>query len=367
VGHVGCTKKKFDFIVKKILPPQMCLEKELSKSQRESIIAAKKLGNTDSRISEVVSCSISSVQRVWRSYRLKETPKKRTGRPRILDEFEREELKRSVVSNKKTRRQTLSQIRLNVINETNKPISIQTIRKELAEQGLRSRIPRFSPLISERNKEKRLFWARTYENWTVEDFKKVVWSDESTYTQFRTSGFGRVWREPSEEFHEDCIAATVQKSFGRMFWGCFSWVGMGPLVPLVGRVTGNTHREVLENYAVPTVKSHAKKIKKKFLFQEDNAPVYTARVARSFLKSSNIELLPWPAQSPDINPIENIWSHIEVRIRQRDSQPSSVAQLEQWVKEEWDAVPVKYYRNLIKSMPRRVQAVLAANGGPTKY
>jgi len=109
-----------------------------------------------------------------------------------------------------------------------------------------------------------------------------------------------------------------------------------------------------------------KKLKKIF-FQEDNAPVHTAKVARSFIASSNVELLPWPAQSPDINPIENLWSYIEVKIRQRDSQPSSVTQLEQWVKEEWDAVPVNYYRNLIKSMPHRVQAVIAANGGPTKY
>ena len=81
---------------------------------------------------------------------------------------------------------------------------------------------------------------------------------------------------------------------------------MGLLVSLVGRVTENTHREVLENYAVSTVKSHAKKIKKKFLFQENNAPVHTARVARSFLESLNIKLLSWPAQNPDINPIENI-------------------------------------------------------------
>ena len=152
----------------------MCLRKELSKSQRESIIVAKKLGNTDSRISAVVSCSISSVQRVWRSYRLKETPKKWTGQLRILDKFECKELKHSVVSNKKTHRQTLSQIRLNIINETNKTISTQTIHKELAEQSLRSHISHFNPLISERNKEKRLFWARIYENWIVEDFKKVV-------------------------------------------------------------------------------------------------------------------------------------------------------------------------------------------------
>src|SRR6266542_431322 len=115
---------------------------------------------------------------------------------------------------------------------------------------------------------------------------------------------------------------------------------MGPLIPLVGCVTENTHREVLENYTVPTIKSYAKKIKKKFLFQEDNAPVHTARIAHSFLESSNIKLLPWPAQSSDINPKENIWSHIKIRIRKRDSQPSSIMQLEQWVKEEWDAVPI---------------------------
>ncbi|CAB5366358.1 unnamed protein product [Rhizophagus irregularis] len=274
----------------------MCLGKELTEGQKGGIIAAKKLGHTDSKTAEVVGCSRSSVQRVWKSYESEELSKKRTGRPKTLTESERKLLKHS----------------------------------ELAKENLHLRISRFSPLISESNKAKRLLWARAHENWMVEDFKRVVWSDESTYTQFRTSGFGRVWRESSEEFHEDCIASTVQKSFGRMFWGCFSWVGMGPLVPLTGRITGAIHRETLANYAIPT-------------------------------------LFPWPAQSPDMNPIENIWSYIEVKIRQRDSQPSSVSQLEQWVKEEWDAVPADYYRNLIKSMPRRIQAVIAAKGGPTKY
>ncbi|CAB5330701.1 unnamed protein product [Rhizophagus irregularis] len=311
----------------------MCLGKELTEDQKGGIIAAKKLGHTDSKTAEVVGCSRSSVQRVWKSYESEELSKKRTGRPKTLTESERKLLKRS----------------------------------ELAKENLHSRIPRFSPLISESNKAKRLLWARAHENWTVENFKRVVWSDESTYTQFRTSGFGRVWRESSEEFHENCITSTVQKSFGQMFWGCFFWVGMGPLVPLTGRITGAIHREILANYAIPTVKSHVKKIKKNFFFQEDNAPVHTAKIARSFLTSSNIELFPWPAQSPDMNPIENIWSYIEVKIRQRDSQPSSVSQLKQWVKKEWDAVPADYYRNLIKSMPRRIQAVIAAKGGPTKY
>ena len=70
------------------------------------------------------------------------------------------------------------------------------------------------------------------------------------------------------------------------------------------------------------------KNKKKFLFQEDNAPVYTAKVARFFLIFSKVEVLPWPAQSPDINPIENLWSYIEVKIRKQTSQLSSITQLE---------------------------------------
>ncbi|CAB5368292.1 unnamed protein product [Rhizophagus irregularis] len=150
----------------------MCLGKELTEGQKGGIIAAKKLGHTDSKTAEVVGCSRSSVQRVWKSYESEELSKKRTGRPKTLTESEHKLLKRSVIRNKKTRRQTLSQIRLNYVNKTNKTASTQTIRKELAKENLHSRIPHFSPLISESNKAKRLLWARAHENWTVEDFKR---------------------------------------------------------------------------------------------------------------------------------------------------------------------------------------------------
>jgi hypothetical protein len=109
---------------------------------------------------------------VWDLYELKSLPKKRTGRPRIFNDFECKRLKRSILRNKKTHRQTLSQIHLNYVNKTHKTVSTQTIRKELAKESLHSRISRLSPLISDSNKEKRYLWTRTYENWTVEDFKK---------------------------------------------------------------------------------------------------------------------------------------------------------------------------------------------------
>ena len=114
------TKNFFTLYSEKKFGTIMCLRKELSNVQKGGIIAAKKLGHSNSRISAVVGCSRSSVRRVWKSYELKQLLKKRTGRPRILNKAERKHFKRSVVRNKKTRRQTLSQIHLNIINKTNK-------------------------------------------------------------------------------------------------------------------------------------------------------------------------------------------------------------------------------------------------------
>ena len=142
----------------------MCRGKELNEGQKGGIITAKILGHTNTDISKVIGCSHSSVWRVWESYQLGNPSEKRIGRSRILNESERKHLKHFVVRNKKTRRQTLSQIRLNVMNKTNKNISNQTIHNELARQSLHSRIPYFSPLIFERNKERCLLWARTYKN-----------------------------------------------------------------------------------------------------------------------------------------------------------------------------------------------------------
>ncbi|KAG9301082.1 hypothetical protein G9A89_012465 [Geosiphon pyriformis] len=113
----------------------MCLGKELSEYQKGGIISAIKLGHTNSEISTTIGCLCSS--------------------------------------NKETCRQTLSQIRLNFIKNTNKSIFIQTIQNELAQEGLHSCIPRLKPLIFKSNKEKRLQWARTYENWTDLDVYDV--------------------------------------------------------------------------------------------------------------------------------------------------------------------------------------------------
>ena len=262
----------------------MGLKKEITPEQKGGIFACEKLGVTQEKTAEVVGCSQATVSRVLASKN--KIIKKRPGRPQIMTSQKRKRLASALLKNKKSRRQNLAQASQLFSKQNNgQEVSERTIQKALRLEGIRSCMPRPKPLISPENKVKRLAFAEEYKDWTVEAWKKVLLSDESTFSQFQTSRWGQVWRKSVEEFHEDCIASTVKQSPKRMFWGCFSWVGLGPIFPLVGPVTGATYREVLETYAVPTLKEHARRVKKKFVFQEDNAPVHTAKVARGFLHS----------------------------------------------------------------------------------
>ena len=101
-----------------------------------------------------------------------------------------------------------------------------------------------------------LKWARTYEKWTTRQWRKVLFSDKSTFTQFQQGHQGKVWREPGEELNPDCISVTVKYSPSKMFWGCFSWNELEPIVPLNSSVTGKTYAETIQKYVVPTLQKY---------------------------------------------------------------------------------------------------------------
>ena len=75
----------------------------------------------------------------------------------------------------------------------------------------------------------------------------------------------------------------------------------------------------------------------------------------------------WPAQSPDLNPIEHLWHHLKVKLAQYEKPAQSVTELWERVQEKWEKIPVEVCQNLIESMPRRIAAVARAKGGYTKY
>lgn len=78
-----------------------------------------------------------------------------------------------------------------------------------------------------------------------------------------------------------------------------------------------------------------------------------------------MEVLPWPPQSPDLNPIENIWAHLKKQLRKRPIQPTNHNELYAAIVEEWEAIPRKILTNMVQSMPKRIEKVIKQRGGST--
>ncbi len=101
------------------------------------------------------------------------------------------------------------------------------------------------------------------------------------------------------------------------------------------------------------------------IFQHDNARPHTASITTSWLRRRRIRVLKWPASSPDLSPIENIWRIITRKMRQR--RPKTVEQLEACIRQELDNIPIPKLEQLVSSVPRRLQTVIKRRGDATQW
>ena len=120
---------------------------------------------------------------------------------------------------------------------------------------------------------------------------------------------------------------------------------------------------VLIPVAIPFLEQHGPGI----ILQQGNARPHTARIVRTFMEEEHVTLLPWPAVSPDLSPIEHVWDEMERRVRALPQQPGNVGELRQALVNVWQDIPQVFLANLVNSMRRRCTAVINARGGHTAY
>ncbi|KAM9403272.1 optineurin-like isoform 2-T2 [Salvelinus alpinus] len=139
---------------------------------------------------------------------------------------------------------------------------------------------------------------------------------------------------------------TVKHGGGNIIlWGCFSAKGTGRLHRIEGRMDGAMYCEILANNLLPSVR--ALKMGRGWVFQHDNDPKHTARATKEWLRKKHLKVLEWP----DLNPIENLWRELKVRIAKR--QPRNLKDLEKVCMEEWAKIPAAVCANLVKNYRKR--------------
>ncbi len=137
------------------------------------------------------------------------------------------------------RKATVTQITARYNQGIQNTISERTTRQTLKQMGYSSRRPHRVLLLSAKNRKRRLPFSQAHQNWTIEDWKNVAWSDESWFLLRHSDSRIRIWRIEHESMDSSCLVSTVHAGGGVMVWWIFSWHTLGHLVPIEHRLNAS--------------------------------------------------------------------------------------------------------------------------------
>jgi len=245
---------------------------------------------------------------------------------------------------------------------------IDAIHNALKREGYVRRVARQKPPLSDEQRAIRLQWAQEHINWTWEQWSRILWTDESW---MRPGRHKKIWitrkKGPSEVYHPDCVEPCVRRRIGWMYWGCISGL-YGKGVGLFWKKSwGSINSKSYCERVVPLIAEYFQQ-HPGLQFQQDNASGHASQYTKEHFALHGIQPIFWPANSPDLNPIEDLWDWMKDWIQDHDSQVHrNYKRLQTAVNAAWEAIPYEKIFDLIKGMKDRCQAVIDANGGETKY
>ena len=151
-----------------------------------------------------------------------------------------------------------------------------------------------------------------------------------------------------------------------MFWGCFSELGRGPLVAIEGNMKSKQYKQVLRQYFLPEA-NYLKENGHQVKLMHDNAPCHVSKEITSFLADTGVEFLEWPAYSPDLNPIKNVWAWIKYKLYTEFDSCTSKQELIDHVFHLWGTLDVEMCKRYCGNYSKRLIECRNKNGLNTKY
>jgi transposase len=335
----------------------------ISEDTRNSILSLIDSGLSSRKVEEELEVGHATVDRVRARFR-PYAPKSRGGRPAKLTAADKRRVVRMAASGKVN---NAVQLTHELNNTTNVKCSVRTVRRALREAGLRAVLKKKKPRLTARHMRRRRTFALRYRRWTADDWKRVIWSDETKICLAGPGWREMVWKRPGQSLTEHEVEGTVKFGGGSlMMWGCMTAQGVGHACRIDGNMDAQLYTRILGDEFLWTLSYYELDVDK-IVFQQDNDSKHTAHIARQWFKKKRVKVLDWPSQSPDLNPIEHLWRRLKQQLAGYPTKARSIDELWERVEVEWEKIPAQVCVNLIESMPRRVTAVLKAKGGYTKY
>ena len=332
----------------------------LTAEQRERAIGMLQLGASHSHVATIMGCCKKTITRLMTRFRAtgRTADRPRTGRPPVTTPQEDRYLR---VLHLRNRFLTVTS---SAATSLAHQVSRRTLSRRLRRFGIRAYRPFRGMTLTREHRRRRLAWARTVRQWQPRNWRRVLFSDESRFQMNKADGRVRVYRRRNERTARCCVQEVEAFGGGSvMVWGGICGDRKTDLLVIEGNLTARRYIDVvLRPIVLPFVQQN-----QGTLFQQDNATPHTAVVTRNFLNNNNVNVLPWPARSPDLSPIEHLWDHLGRRVQQRQHPPQTRNALAQALQEEWRRIPYHVIRRLVHSARRRVAACIAARGGHTRY
>jgi transposase len=348
---------------------------ELKPYQRGKIIGKAEEGASIAKIARDLKCHESTVTYTIQQERLRNEGASlvRASRKKSYSDRDERNILRYVRLNPK---HTYKQVKVFLQLKCSKT----TIKRILKEHGISNWRARKRPELTEENALKRLAWCLTWRGLTAEEWGLIMWSDECSVERGRGKRQEWVFRTPADKWKKEMVQTYgTHKNMKVMVWGGFWDEGRTGLY-IMDRdfeskkhgYSANSYLEVLDSELAPAWE----RLDPGYQFMQDNAPIHRAHKVTAWFRLHGIDILKdWPPYSPDLNPIEHIWWHLKVRLYEmfpeeannKSETDHARQRLESCLQAAWDTLDDSLFTKLIESMPRRIEACIAAEGWHTKY
>lgn len=323
----------------------------LTEKEKGLIEAYKEEGNSNCWIANKIGRNESTIRYYFKNKRKER--KKRGPKPKLSNATKRRIIRKA--SNKVT---SLTKIKA----EMNLNVSKETIRTVLKNnRNINFQKINVKPPLKSHHKQARLDWAKDKITW-AHNWQDVTWSDEKKFNLDGPDGFAYHWHD----LRKEKLVFSKRHSGGGslMIWGCFNFHGKSRLAFVSKNQNQFEYQRHLRDNLLPFLDEFGGADP---IFQQDNCRCHVARTTLQWFVDRNIQVMTWPAYSPDLNPIENLWGILTRRVYEGGRQYNSIDELKNAVIHCWEEIEKDTLEKLINSMPKRVYDVIFSRGGTINY